>query len=358
MDSKGICTKKINVIILKNYVMKKVLSISVFLFGLFQTWNAQSLQGDNFNSYTIGNVGTTITPNTLGQGGFRTDFAGGSNSDAQIVNIDASHDKSLQLTGSATATGTRYMWKDGLPAAWAARTPGNDILKLEFNLYTGSATGGSGRGTVLVYDTTTHKTLLGAGYDYASQRVVGIAYYTNTTTNVTGNILFYLEPNTYTYPANTWITLKCTFNKTTGVVTWLSPGGIVSSPPATYIPAAPGVDPFEMDFVSVVGAGNTVAHITSFDNYTLSATNNGVLGTKEASVLDDSVLIYPNPATDFVAIQSKSTVTKIEIFNAAGRNMHAQFDGDKIDVRHLGSGAYIISIETIDGKISKKIIKK
>lgn len=338
--------------------MKKVLSVSAFLWVLSQTVNAQTLESDTFNSYTIGNVGTVVTPSVAGQGGFYTDFPGGSNSDAQIVNIDAAHDKSLQLTGSATESGTRYMWKKGLDVAWAARTPGNDILKLEFNLYTGSAVGGSGRGTVLVYDGTTHKTLLGAGYDYASKRAVGIAYYTNTATGVTGNYLFYLEPNTYTYPANTWITLKCTFNKTTGVATWTSPGGMVYSPAGTYTPAAAGVDPFEMDFVSAVGAGNTVAHITSFDNYLLSATNAAVLATKEAVAEENSVLVYPNPAVDFITVQSKSPVNKVEIFDASGRKMSAELNRDKIDVRNLNPGVYIIHIETKGNLFSKKFIKK
>lgn len=338
--------------------MKKILLINAFSFVLFQTLNAQSLQSDNFNSYTIGNVGTTITPTTLGQGGFRTDFAGGANTDAQIVNIDASHGKSLQLTGSATATGTKYMWKDGLPAAWAARTPGNDILSLEFNLYTGSATGGVGRATVLVYDQTTHKTLLGIGYDFATQRTVGISHYTKTSNGVTGNYLFYLEPNTYTYPANTWVTLKGTFNKTTGVATWTSPGGFISSAPGTHTPAAVGVDPFEMDFVSVVGTGNTVAHITSFDNYTLTATNTTVLATKEAAVEENNISVYPNPATDFITVQSKSQITKAEIFNAAGRSINAKLDRDKIDVRNLLPGVYILNIETKGEQFSKKFIKK
>lgn len=338
--------------------MKKILLINAFLFVLLQTLNAQSLQEDNFNSYNIGNVGTTVTPTTLGQGGFRTDFAGGQNSDAQIVNIDASHDKSLQLTGSSTATGTKYMWKDGLPAAWAARTPGNNILELEFNLYTGSVTGGVGRATVLVYDETTHKTLLGAGYEFATQRVVGIANYHNTNSGAMGNILFYLEPNTYTYPANTWITLKCTFNKTTGAVTWTGPGGVVYSPASNYIPLAAGIDPYEMDFVSVVGSGNTVAHITSFDNYMLTAKNTTVLATKEAVAKENDISVYPNPATDFITIQSKSQITKAEIFNAAGRSINAKLNGDKIDVRNLLPGVYILSIETKEEQFSKKFIKK
>lgn len=339
--------------------MKIFLLINAFSFALFQTLNAQSLESDNFNSYTIGNVGTDITATTPGQGGFYTDFAGGANSDAQIVSIDASHDKSLQLTGSATATGTKYMWKSGLGAAWATRTAGNDILKLDFNLYTGSVTGGAGRGTVLIYDGTTHKTLLGAGFEYGTQRPVGIAYYTNTATGVTGNYLFYLEPNTYTYPPNTWITLSCTFNKTTGVVTWKSPGGMTHTPSATYTPAAAGVDPFELDFVSVVSSGNTVAHVTSFDNYVVTATNAAALATKEVATVEESILVYPNPTTDFLNIKADSSITKIEILDATGKKIkEVRPDQDKIDVKNLTQGNYIITIQTIGKQFSKKFIKK
>ncbi|GAB0157556.1 hypothetical protein CHRYSEOSP005_28340 [Chryseobacterium sp. Alg-005] len=337
--------------------MKNFLSINAFLLVLTQTWNAQILQSDNFNSYVIGNVGTNITATTPGQGGFYTDFAGGSNSDAQIVNIDASHDKSLQLTGSATATGTRYMWKSGLDAAWAARTPGNNIIKVDVAIYTGNATGGVGRGTVLVYNTTTHKTLTGIGYNYATQKIMGIAYYTDNATGQTANFGFTVGSNTY--PANTWVSVSCAFNKTTGVASWITPEGTFSPSATTVTPAAVGEDPFEMDFVSAVGTGNTVAHITSFDDYTVTATNTLVLGTKEAAMEENSLSVYPNPATDFIKIQSKTLITKVELFDATGRKVNnIKIDNDQIDVSNLSPGIYIINIETKENKFSKKIIKK
>ncbi|MEY8760811.1 T9SS type A sorting domain-containing protein [Chryseobacterium tongliaoense] len=335
--------------------MKKALSNAAFLFVLFNTINAQTLQNDNFNSYTIGNVGTDITSTTPGQGGFYTLFTGGANSDAQIVNVDASHGNSLQLTGSATATGQKYMWKDGLVAAWAARTPGNNIIKLNFNLYTGSVTGGVGRGAAMIYDTTTHKTLVGIGYNYATKKIIGIGRYTDNTTGQTANFGFNLGATTY--PANTWIPLSCTFDKTTGVATWTTPENSYDAGPG-YTPAAVGEDPFEMDFVSAVEAGNTVAHITSFDDYTLMATNTAVLGTKEAVAEENSILVYPNPATDFINVESKLPITKIEIFDTAGRKVNAELDHDKIDVRSLIPGTYIITIEAKGSQFSRKFIKK
>ncbi|NIF05001.1 T9SS type A sorting domain-containing protein [Chryseobacterium sp. Tr-659] len=336
--------------------MKNFLSTKAFVLILFQTLNAQTLQSDNFNTYNMGNVGTDITATTPGQGGFYTDFAGGSNSEAQIVNIDAAHGKSLQLTGSATAAGTKYMWKNGLVAAWAARTPGNDIIKLDVNLYTGSAAGGVGRGNVLIYNTTTHKTLTGVGYNYATQKINGVAYYTDNITGQTANFGFTVGSNTY--PPNTWVAVSCTFNKTTGIASWTSPEGTFSPSITDLTPAAIGEDPFEMDFVSSVGAGNTVAHITSFDDYVLTATNTAVLKTQEAALEDNKILVYPNPATDFITIQSKSAVTKADIFDKTGRKINTEMNNNKINIGNLTPGIYMISIETKGNKFSEKFIKK
>ncbi|MDR6404361.1 MULTISPECIES: T9SS-dependent choice-of-anchor J family protein [Chryseobacterium] len=68
--------------------------------------------------------------------------------------------------------------------------------------------------------------------------------------------------------------------------------------------------------------------------------------------------IYPNPATDFITIKSKSDVSKAEIFDVSGRKMTSKLEKNTIDVRHLQSGSYIISIETKEGKTSAKFIKK
>jgi hypothetical protein len=286
--------------------MEKNLLISAFLFTLIQL-NAQSLQSDNFNSYTVGNVGTDIGGATAGQGGFYTDFASGSNSDGQIVNVDVSHGKSLQMTGSATAVGTRYIWKDGLNTAWAARTAGNNIIKITVSLYTGSVTAGAASGRALIYDSTYGKFLTGVGYNYATQKIIGLGYY--TISGSTGNYSFSLGSNTY--PANTWVTVSCTFDKATGIVSWTTPEGTFN-PAATATPAGSGTDPFEFDLISAVATGNTVAHITSFDDYSVIATNAAALGTKEANLIEENnISLYPSPAADFITIKSKLPILEL-----------------------------------------------
>jgi hypothetical protein len=113
-----------------------------------------------------------------------------------------------------------------------------------------------------------------------------------------------------------------------------------------------------MDFVSVASAGNTVANITSFDDYTVTATNAATLGTKEAVAEENMISVYPNPATEFLNIQSEAPVTQVEVTNMAGRKMQVQLDHNKIDIRNLTPGIYTVSIEIKGNKFSKKIIKK
>lgn len=84
---------------------------------------------------------------------------------------------------------------------------------------------------------------------------------------------------------------------------------------------------------------------------------NTILGTSE-NQNDEQIGIYPNPATDFITIKSKSKVNAVEVFDIAGRKVNMNLNNDKIDVRNLNPGNYIISIETKDGKTSKKFIKK
>ena len=110
--------------------MKKTL-LSLALIATSFTFS-QVLQSENFDALTLGNVGTDVTGVTTGQGGYYT--ANGTNASYQIVSETTG--KSLQITGSNTATGSRFMWKDGLVSAWAGRTSGNEVINIEFDLFT------------------------------------------------------------------------------------------------------------------------------------------------------------------------------------------------------------------------------
>lgn len=68
--------------------------------------------------------------------------------------------------------------------------------------------------------------------------------------------------------------------------------------------------------------------------------------------------IYPNPTSDLLYIKSDSKIKGIEIYDVSGKKINVTWNDNKVDVKGIPSGAYIINIQTENGKITKKFIKK
>lgn len=97
--------------------------------------------------------------------------------------------------------------------------------------------------------------------------------------------------------------------------------------------------------------------------------NSGTMGLVYQSVLQvlgvselekDHVKIYPNPTADFiyVKVNSKSKIEDAEIYDLSGKLIFkTKLDSEKLDVRHLPQGIYMIVFKNSDLK-PIKIIKK
>ena len=75
----------------------------------------------------------------------------------------------------------------------------------------------------------------------------------------------------------------------------------------------------------------------------------------------DQINLYPNPANDFVFVESNDLkLNKIRIFNIKG-NLVRQIDlissNEKIDISNLAKGQYVLTFETNDNIITKKVFK-
>ncbi|ROI05607.1 MULTISPECIES: choice-of-anchor J domain-containing protein [unclassified Chryseobacterium] len=90
---------------------------------------------------------------------------------------------------------------------------------------------------------------------------------------------------------------------------------------------------------------------------TVKVTVQGNLGTSETNP-GSNPIIYPNPASDYVYLHSGSKITKAEVFDGTGRKMNVVLTGNKIDVKNLLPGNYLITITTGNKTYSQKIIKK
>lgn len=79
------------------------------------------------------------------------------------------------------------------------------------------------------------------------------------------------------------------------------------------------------------------------------------LGTSEANY---GLVVYPNPTSDFLNIKtSKLDIEKVYIFDLSGKLIMTE-TAKIIDVKHLPSASYVISIKTSEGLQSFKFIKK
>ncbi len=79
------------------------------------------------------------------------------------------------------------------------------------------------------------------------------------------------------------------------------------------------------------------------------------------SVNDHKFALYPNPATNELNIASSNAtrIEKVTIYNFTGQLVKS-IDGDtrKIDISNLSSGIYLIKVQTDQGIIDRKVIKK
>lgn len=68
--------------------------------------------------------------------------------------------------------------------------------------------------------------------------------------------------------------------------------------------------------------------------------------------------IYPNPATDRFNIQTTANDYQVNLYNTLGQKVkHIENPNGTIDVMDLPNGIYLVEMETITGKATKKLIK-
>ena len=72
----------------------------------------------------------------------------------------------------------------------------------------------------------------------------------------------------------------------------------------------------------------------------------------------EDFIIYPNPANDFLNIQTNAGEYQVTIYNSLGQEVkHKKNTEGAIDVLNLPNGVYFVQIESIYGKTTKKFIK-
>ena len=336
--------------------MKKILffvSTLLFTSSVF----GQTIDSQNFNSLTAGNVGTNFTGASAGQGGYY--LINGVAADYQIATIDAAHANSLRIQAGSGYTGAANDPNNHTVARLVGvnATAGNNIIKATYNFYTGSANGTGSIYFNLLDDGTTPGVMVSLIYNVATKTITAAGAVTQNGTRIFAGIK---TLGASPYPANTWVPVGMAYNMTTGVMSWYTPqeSYTFSTPPAGYA-LIPGLDVGQYRTYNLNAAGNTVAYNWAIDDFNLSYSNNTILAADEVSkAKTDNTEIYPNPVVDYLTVKSDSKVNKVEIYDLAGRNINSELNGNKVNVTNLNPGNYIIKIETTDGIKTEKFIKK
>jgi polyhydroxybutyrate depolymerase len=84
-----------------------------------------------------------------------------------------------------------------------------------------------------------------------------------------------------------------------------------------------------------------------------------VLSVTNAAELEKSMRVFPNPASDFIRIETSNEVQLYEviIYTTLGTKMKARLNNESIYLAHLSPGIYFLMIKTSLGTTTKKIVK-
>lgn len=339
---------------------------NLFLMLLIVLYNvsfSQVLLEQNCNNFTLGNVSSGITNTVVGQGGWRAVApVGTALSNFQIVNTTAPYGNVFQLEGAANGSVARFIYNPSLGVFWSNRTLGNEIIELEYDLFTGSNTTSDTSVDFTIYDTTGTKALCGIDYTPLGQRLYGVAYGSIGGNGSLANL--YVVPPTpiYLLP-NSWYRLGASFNKTTGQVLFK---GIVDGVPFifSFNGAAANLDAGEIDFINATQPNNVTPITNQFDNVVIRATATSTfLNTTNAQITIDKFSVYPNPAKDFIKIVSEDNlkIKNVEITDLNGRIIKSEIVNELLDVEinltSISKGIYLLKINTEDKFIYKRIMK-
>lgn len=344
--------------ILKLSFMKKILSSLLLVSATMTVFGqVQVVLNENFETLTTGNL--------AGQNSWLT--SGGTAIDYQINTIDAAHGKSLTLLSGNSYTAPTQTTPNPNNRI-AARQPNitatasNNIIQATADIYTGSSTGaGEYRFSIVgtVGSSTTSTTIGGFTFNIATRKLNGLGTFYNAT-SVPTLYLAFADATAPVFPVNSWITVSFTYNKTTGAMSWSWPGGggSISTDPDQIT----GMIAKDIYLQSLTAAGNTVSNTVGFDNILAQFGSSSTLSVSDVNTVQankrSAISIYPNPTSDILNIKTDSKINAVSVVDLTGRKMNVRLEGDKVDVRGLSAGTYLINIETKDGISTEKFIKK
>jgi len=103
--------------------------------------------------------------------------------------------------------------------------------------------------------------------------------------------------------------------------------------------------------------GFTGKDVTPGDPIESNFNLNTCLSLSTNNLLNDKIIIYPNPVVDLIHINTSLTILEVEIYDVLGKRLNfIKLNNRKIDITNANKGIYVLKIKTEIGIITKKII--
>jgi len=103
--------------------------------------------------------------------------------------------------------------------------------------------------------------------------------------------------------------------------------------------------------------GFTGKDVTPGDPIESNFNLNTCLSLSTDNLLNDKIIIYPNPVEDLIHINTGLTILEVEIYDFLGKRLNfIKLNNRKIDMTNANKGIYVLKIKTEIGIITKKII--
>ncbi len=117
---------------------------------------------------------------------------------------------------------------------------------------------------------------------------------------------------------------------------------------------------FHLDPDPVVGTEYTITGCLIYDysQYKVCPRDADDVGVSASiSNLDNSISIYPNPATDYITIKNAKQFNSMTIVNIAGLVVYSSNNTSTVEVANFQNGVYFIVLEGENGTVSRKFVK-
>jgi len=355
----------------------KIFYIIISLFAV-KLSTAQVLFSENFDNLAVGEVSTDPSGATPGKGGWYVT----KNLPPYTFPVEIVAEPGR---GNVLAIGSNKNTKNGLGnnssltqkninILWNNRTFGNNILKLEYDIFLDSnqsmiwSTVGLGDVTNLWTGRIFINNHSGGGIVTPNKGYLNVNYLASSNPINFLNMNLGLN-NTSEYnnfPYNTWFGVQLFIDYT------YEAGNVIAGKIYVYIPALNILKKADfthseiIDLLMIAGGARADLQVAvKYDNIKLMALN-----TLPSYILSNSEFIsqkfnlYPNPATNVVNITNAENmlVNKVTVYDSSVKQLSTQsFNNEnqiQLNVENLASGTYMLHLQTNEGIAVKKLVKK